>query len=400
MQNKVISFSSKFGKPEKFNSQFHKVKLYVAYAGKNRNGSFISKETFEKIIPSLYGVPVVGEWKGEDFGSHGGKVEISEEGVEFIDTTKPYGYIDSSANVQWETITEESGETKEYLTTDAFLWTSRYPEALKVLDDKNNQSMEINVFDGKMLEEDEQYFEITDGEFSALCILGEEVEPCFESAKVSQFSLDKDKFKSEFNLMIKELKQSMFEGGESVEENKDKEVAETEDAKEEVAKNAVEEVAEETTKDAVEDVVKKDATEDDYKLKYEELLTSYDNLKSEKETLQKEYSVLEIEVESLREFKSTKDKEEFDAEQEKLKQEKIDHINTEYANVSDEVREMFISEVDKYETIENIDTDICVYIVKNKLSFSNTKEAKQSSVKLGVEGNKEEFKASPYGDLF
>src|SRR5690554_7442615 len=67
------------------------VKVYIAYAGKNRNFSIISKETFEKMIPSLYGIPIVGEWKEEkeDFGTHGGKIEISDEGIKYIETTKP-----------------------------------------------------------------------------------------------------------------------------------------------------------------------------------------------------------------------------------------------------------------------------------------------------------------------
>ena len=43
MENKIITFESRFGTPEKFNSQFHMVKIYIAYPGKNRNGSIISK---------------------------------------------------------------------------------------------------------------------------------------------------------------------------------------------------------------------------------------------------------------------------------------------------------------------------------------------------------------------
>ena len=71
LKDKIITFESKFETPTKFNSQFHMVKVYIAYAGKNRNFSIISKETFEKMIPSLYGIPIVGEWKEEkeDFGT-------------------------------------------------------------------------------------------------------------------------------------------------------------------------------------------------------------------------------------------------------------------------------------------------------------------------------------------
>lgn len=207
---------AKFGEIQKFNSQFSKCNVSIAYAGDNRNYSSISKDTFEKMIPSLYGVPVVGEWKEqeEDFGGHGGKVEISDEGIKWIETTKPFGFIDSQAKVWWEEVTEESGKVNEYLMTECFLWTGRYPEALKVLEGNSNQSMEILVKDGEY--RDDGYFDVSDAEFSALCILGEEVEPAFESAGFKQFNYDEDVFKSEFNLMIKELKKSFSAGGESV----------------------------------------------------------------------------------------------------------------------------------------------------------------------------------------
>lgn len=206
----------KFSNIQKFNSQFSKCNVAVAYHGDNRNFSSISKEVFEKMIPSLYGIPVIGEWKSEndDFGSHGGKIEISDDGINYVETTKPYGFIDSQAKVWWEDVTEEDGTVNEYLFTECFLWVGRYPEAEKVLDGKSNQSMEIivNSFEAR----DDGYFDITDAEFSALCILGENVEPAFESSGFKQFNLDKETFKTEFNLMVKELKQSVFEGGENV----------------------------------------------------------------------------------------------------------------------------------------------------------------------------------------
>lgn len=382
MKDKIISFTSQFGNPEKFNSQFHKVKIYVAYAGKNRNGSFISKDTFEKIIPSLYGVPIVGEWKDEDFGTHGGKVEISDDGVQFIDTTKPYGYIDSSAEVKWELVTEEDGTEREYLTVDGFLWTARYPEALKVLENQNNQSMELNVYDGAF-DEDNDYFEITDGEFSALCILGEDVEPCFESSKLSQFNLDKETFKKEFNLMVKELKASLdtqddvLEGGE------------LEMEKEPKNENFVEEV---DTKNAEEVNV-------DFEVKYNNLLDEHKTLTKENSSLKEQVKTMESELKKLKEFKAQKDQEAYELQLKKEKQEKIDFINTEFTNIPDDVKQEFINKVDEYESIEAIETDICVYIVKNKVNFSKSKAQKQQ-VKLGVEKKDDTLKSSPYGDLF
>lgn len=460
MDNKIITFESRFDKPVKFNSQFHMVKIYIAYAGKNRNGSIISKETFEKLIPSLYGVPVVGEWKEEkeDFGSHGGKIEISEDGIQFIDTTKPYGFIDSSATVQWENVTEEDGTEREYLTTTAFLWTSRYPEVLKVLENKNNQSMELNIFDGKMSEEYPEYFEILDGEFSALCILGEDVEGCFESAKVSQFNLDKDAFKSEFTQMVAELKKSLNftnEGGDNLEDKKfEEELVETteqEFEKDEIVEETVVETSEEETKEEkftksfelshddirsklyrlLYDVEEQDDTWyyinevfDDYFIysNYEkyykqgyiktdvdvafegervelfvEFLTAEEL--EELKKIRENYSLILKENEELKEFKAQKDKEEFEAKQEELRQEKINHINTEYEKLSDDIKELFISKIDEYESTDDIDADICVYIVKNKVTFSKAKK-ESTPVKVSVDEDVKNPVMSPYGDLF
>lgn len=402
------------------------VKVYIAYAGKNRNFSIISKETFEKMLPSLYGIPVVGEWKKEkeDFGTHGGKIEISDEGVEYIETTKPYGFIDSSSTVTWEEVTEDDGTVNEYLTATAFIWSGRYPEALKVLDNKTGQSMELNIFDGAFSEEHPEYFEIFDGEFSALCLLGEEIEPAFESAKVSRFELDKDEFKSEFTQMVAELKKSLnftSEGGENVIEEKFEEVVEeideelkedaTEVTEDVLGEEDFEEKAAETECESFEDVEEEfdeeitgepadeeifeeaeEVVEEDYELRYNELLTIYTKL-------QEKFDLLEEEVISLRDFKTQKNKEEFEAQQEVIRQDKINHINTEYSNISEDIREMFVSKVDEYETKDDIDADICVYIVKNKVTFSKAKK-KPESTKIVVEEIVSNPVASPYGDLF
>ncbi|HSH35660.1 hypothetical protein, partial [Schnuerera sp.] len=115
--------------------------------------------------------------------------------------------------------------------------------------------------------------------------------------------------------------------------------------------------------------------------------------------MRENYSLILKENEELKEFKAQKDKEEFEAEQEKIRQEKIDHINTEYEKISDDVKELFISKVDEYETVEDIDADICVYIVKNKVVFSKTKK-EPTPAKVGVEENTQNSVTSPYGDLF
>ena len=65
-----------------------------------------------------------------------------------------------------------------------------------------------------------------------------------------------------------------------------------------------------------------------------------------------------------------------------------------------DIKEMFISKVDEYESIEDIDADMCVYIVKNKLSFAKANKSQPKSIKVGIEDKEQTLEVSPYGDLF
>ena len=257
MEKKETKVLAKFSNLTQFNSQFSKAKIYIAYHGDNRNYTSISKDVFEDMIPSLYGIPVVGEWienvdseDGGGYGSHGGKIEISDKGVKYIETTKPIGFVGQDAETSWETVTEEDGQEHEYLVASpVYLWTGRYPEAQSIIENENSQSMEIQVFDGDY--RDDEYFDIKKGEFSALCVLGN-VEPCFEQSAFKEFS--KDEFKAEFNLMVKELKESLLtdvEGGGNVKDEKSKEFKVEETAEEmvadEIVVDEVDETIEETT---------------------------------------------------------------------------------------------------------------------------------------------------------
>lgn len=214
MEQKIYSLSSRFENFEKINSQFAKVKVYVLYTGRNRNYTDISKTVVENALYSIKNIPLVGEWKEDNFGGHGGKLEISDEGIDWIETTKPYGVVPSDTELVWEKVREKDGITEnEYLTCTAYLWYKRYPELEKVLNDGSNQSMEVIV--PKYHMDDEGYAIFDEMEFSALCILGKDsdpkknVEPCFEGAKVTNYSLDKEKFKQEFTEMLQQLKFSI-----------------------------------------------------------------------------------------------------------------------------------------------------------------------------------------------
>jgi hypothetical protein len=72
----------------------------------------------------------------------------------------------------------------------------------------------MEVIVNKYHMDDEGYAVFEEMEFSALCILGKDsdpnknVEPCFEGAKVTNYTLDKEQFKLDFANMVKELKES------------------------------------------------------------------------------------------------------------------------------------------------------------------------------------------------
>ena len=92
MKPKYLRYDTEFrfqlsGSEVSYNKQFALTDILLCYHGKNRNYSKISKEVINNALPSLYGIPIVGEFiykEGEeDFGTHGGKIIIDSEGIKF-----------------------------------------------------------------------------------------------------------------------------------------------------------------------------------------------------------------------------------------------------------------------------------------------------------------------------
>ena len=205
------------------NKQFALVDILLCYHGDNRNMTSMTKDVIEKALPSLYGVPIVGEYiylddGSQDFGSHGGRIVIDDkQGVRFEATTIPYGFITQEAvdNAEWVTITEKDGHTQhEYLKLEkAIVWAERQEEVCSLLEKNYGQSMEILIDSGTY--DDKGYFNIDEFTFSAACILGSDpsgtaVEPCFESACIGRH-YELDSFKQEFSSMLNEYKKYKME---------------------------------------------------------------------------------------------------------------------------------------------------------------------------------------------
>ena len=228
--------------PLEINPLMSSCEIKVLYLGENRNHSYITKEVATDMAKTLRGAPIVGYFKEEkgDFRDHGDRVIMDDEGIKFECMTKPYGFVAPDAKVWFQKFedTDEFGnvETREYLMTTGYLWTGQYEEAKLAVEEGRPQSMELDVetLDGHWSTNHKtgmDFFIINDAIFSKLCILGEDVEPCFEGASVTapevskKFSLD-DNFKNTLYTMMQDLKFAL-EGGNNMDMEQNLVVEET-----------------------------------------------------------------------------------------------------------------------------------------------------------------------------
>lgn len=192
MQNSSVPLNLpiQFIEVEQINPLITKSTVKILYTGKNRNGSYISKETAEKMARSLPNIPIVGEWNEEkqDFLSHG-QEELQDGRVKT--TTRPIGVVPADTKIWWEKFLDNNSIEREYMCCEAYIWTGRYPESKKIFKDGiNNQSMELDsdTMRGSWAQienKGKEYFIIEEAIFTALCVLGEDVEPCFEGASIN-----------------------------------------------------------------------------------------------------------------------------------------------------------------------------------------------------------------------
>lgn len=162
------------------------------YHGRNRNRSYISKSVAEKIANTLPGTPIVGVFmdKKNDFDDHGERLAIKDGKFTTERITKSFGYVPEDTKVWWETF-EENGVKRDYMMCEGKLWTKRYPEAQRIINEGNWQSMELEPTSMKgewmnmdYSKDEDRTFVVEDAAFLGLCILGKDVPPCFETAAI------------------------------------------------------------------------------------------------------------------------------------------------------------------------------------------------------------------------
>ena len=370
--------------------------IKVLYLGENRNHSYITKEVASEMAKTLRGAPIVGYYKEEkeDFADHGDRVIFDDEGVKFECLTRPYGFVAPDAQVWFQKFedTDEFGNKieREYLMTTGYLWTGQYEECKSVIEEGKGQSMELDdeTLDGHWSTNTQtgmDFFIINDAMFSKLCILGDDVEPCFEGASVTKpevstsFTKVDDTFKKTLYTMMQDLKFAL-EGGLSKMDNEENKVetpveeVETVENTEEVP-TTEEEVVETTEPEAApadaesefkksdedgkekeDDSEDNDSSDEDKEDDEEDKDKKYSLLEADYNELKNKYAKLEEDYNGLVEFKNA------------IEDKEKDELIKSFYMLSDEDKKDVIENKSKYSKDE-IEAKLSVICVRKKVNF-------------------------------
>ena len=399
MTNKEIPSAVEFEiiNIEPINDYISECEIKVFYHGRNRNGSYISKAVGNQIANSLPRAPIVALYNEQidDYEDHGEEITINRDGIKFEKKTIPYGAVDKDTPAVWKKFWDNKGIEREYLVVRGFLWTGRYPHLKQILEKPKGQSMEFfeESVDGnwaKFDNETDEIFIFNEASVSALCILGDDVEPCFEDATIGKpeilYSLKKDEFKEEFDTFMFELNKILdhennAEGGMAVKiENEEVKVEETEsndveetefvnnEEIESVEEEELETEFEESEEDAIEtieeeEVLATEEVEEEFTEKVEED-TRLEDLQKEYDLVNEELTKLKAEFAILMEEKNSREL-----------LEKEDICNN-FSILGEEVLKDFKENLSNY-TAEELEKELSVVAFKKGISFNllNEKDA-------------------------
>ena len=389
--------------PLDINPLMSKCDIKVLYVGENRNQTALSQPVVKEISKTLRGAPIVGYYKKdkEDFADHGEKIIIDDEGVHFEKMTIPYGFVSPDAKVWFQNFedTDENGNVviHKYLMTTGYLWTGQFPESSLPVEQGRPQSMELekSSLQGhweKNYETGLDFFIITDAVFSKICILGDDVEPCFEGASVTapnvsnSFTLD-DNFKHTMYSMMQDLRKAL-EGGQQMENLENSELqenAEVETSKVEYTENTevveteTEEVITENTEidedSAPADYVEKDKKEEENSSDED---SSEDKEEEDEEEKKNKYTLLEQELSELKDaYQQLYHKcDELQQFKDKIEEQKKDALINEFYMLSDEDKADVIKNKAEY-TLDEIKSKLSVICFDKKINLSDNETDKK-----------------------
>ena len=385
--------------PLDINPLMSKCEIKVFYLGHNRNGSYINRETATEMAKTLRGTPIVAAFNKDkqDFGDHGHIMHIEDGEITFSCKTIPYGFVSPDAEVWFQNFvdTDEFSNKVErtYLMTTGYLWTGQFEELIKVIRDGQPQSMELDseTLEGHWATDNNlgvDFFIINDATFSKLCILGDDVEPCFEGASVTSPEVSKNfaqgtEFQQTLFTMMNDLQTALnSKGGLNMSDenvNLSEEVVETAEVPtEEFAleeEQVVEEVAPaepaaefedntETTEEVVEEAANEESEPEEFTQEevdnkaetLEEETTQFTRTEEEYAALVNENESLRAEIEELRQFKLN------------IETERKDKLIASYHMLSDEDKADVIAHKSEY-TFDEIKAKLAVIYVEKNVNF-------------------------------
>ena len=408
-------------KPLDINPLISKCEIKVLYVGENRNKTYFSKEILQKMSTTLRGTPIVGTYNAEkqDFGDHGKRVIIDHDGIKKECTTRPYGFIPTDARVwfqKFEDYDEINGSIiREYLMTEGYLWTSQYPECQSAIDEGKGHSMEVDdkTMTGNWVKDynsGNDFFLVDGAIFYKLCILGDDIEPCFEGSSVTapkvsaSFSKeDSEEFMTTLYSMMEEVQSALkiSEGGKKTvvktdetlitdsedvvkdfskqpEDKKEKDEPAKDEPKEGEKKE--EEPAEDPKKKPVTDcALEKDKKEEEEPAKAEESKKEeepkqddndskkkkdYALLEQQYTELQSQYNLLKETCDALTDFKN------------KVEDKEKDDLIASFYMLDDEDKKDVIANKSQY-SLDDIEAKLSVICVRKKVNFNLEEDSQQ-----------------------
>lgn len=358
--------------PNDINPLVSNCQIKVLYVGENRNRSYISKEVAEDMAKSLRGTPIVGYYVEDkkDFGDHGEQLVIDGEGFHFNTLTKPYGFVAPDAKVwfqDFEDMDERGIKTvRTYLVTDGYLWTGQFEECRSLLTNAKSQSMELDseTLNGEWsnaVNNNYELFIINDAIFSKLCILGDDVEPCFEGASVAPKAYNLDFQKTLFS-MVKDLQEIKSEGRAN---SMNTEIIENNDLN--TAASTAEPAAATTFTEKIENLGEtnqEESPKNENTIAAEQfslLSQECEDLKNKNAELQEKYSKLEQDYSELLTFKKN------------VENEKKDELIKSFYMLSNEDKKDVMENKEKY-SLDEIEAKLSVICFRKKINFASEKE--------------------------
>lgn len=362
--------------PNDINPLVSNCQIKVLYVGENRNRSYISKEVAEDMAKSLRGTPIVGYYIEDktDFGDHGEQLVIDGDGFHFNTLTKPYGFVAPDAKVwfqDFEDMDKRGIKTvRTYLVTDGYLWTGQFEECRSLLTNAKSQSMELDseTLNGEWsnaVNNNYELFIINDAIFSKLCILGDDVEPCFEGASIAPKAYNLDFQKTLFS-MVKDLQEIKSEGRAN---SMNTEINENNDLN--AAVNIAEPAAATTFTEKIENnqenlgkANQEESPKNENTITAEQfslLSQEYEDLKNKNAELQEKYSKLEQDYSELLTFKKN------------VENEKKDELIKSFYMLSNEDKKDVMENKEKY-SLDEIEAKLSVICFRKKINFASEKE--------------------------